>query len=448
MAPRFDFYGPQYARFGSDLAVALRREVYGEDLGQQGWRTVAEQAEIASLLGIGPESHVLDIACGSGGPSLALAERTRCWLTGLDAESAGIAFAQARVAERGLVGRVIFAVHDCAGPLPFAAGTFDSVVCIDAINHLPDRFAQLSEWGRVLTPGGRLLFTDPVVLTGPTSKSDLDLRAAAGFFLFVPPGVNEEAIQAAGLGLLQCEDRTAAVAEIAARWHAARGRHAPALEVEEGASFFEQRQTFLATTAALASSRRLSRFLYVAEKPAQPRSETLDPDGIALEAAGPKDAGLLANLLELYIHDLSAAFPGVEPGEDGRFGYDKLPLYWSEPERRFAFLIRQGARVAGFVLVRRGSPMSDDPDVHDVAEFFVLRAHRRSGVGRRAAFLLWNRLAGSWIVRVSEANRGALAFWTGVIDEYTAGAAKESTRTALPSAWRVFAFDTPRGQAV
>src|SRR5204863_2190566 len=46
----FDFYGPQYARFDSELAAELRREVYGEDIGQQGWRTAAEQAEIADLL--------------------------------------------------------------------------------------------------------------------------------------------------------------------------------------------------------------------------------------------------------------------------------------------------------------------------------------------------------------------------------------------------------------
>jgi hypothetical protein len=36
----FDFYGPQYARFDGALAVALRREVYGEDLGQQGGRVL------------------------------------------------------------------------------------------------------------------------------------------------------------------------------------------------------------------------------------------------------------------------------------------------------------------------------------------------------------------------------------------------------------------------
>ena len=267
MASSFDFYGPQYARFGSELATTLRQEVYGEDIGQQGWRSAAEQAEIADLLRVGAKSHVLDVACGAGGPSVALVERTGCRLTGLDAEGAGIAYAKAHALARGLKDRATFLVQDCAGPLPFASGTFDAVVCIDAICHLPDRFVTLSEWGRLLKTGGRLLFTDPVVVTGAVAKSALDIRAATGFFLFVPPGLNEDSIQAAHLTLVSQQDRTAATAEIAARWHAARARHAAALQLEEGAAWFEQRQRFLATTADLASSGRLSRFLYVAEKP-------------------------------------------------------------------------------------------------------------------------------------------------------------------------------------
>jgi predicted acetyltransferase len=161
---------------------------------------------------------------------------------------------------------------------------------------------------------------------------------------------------------------------------------------------------------------------------------------VVLDVAAANDAGLLANLLELYLHDLSEAFPILELGTDGRFGYPKLPLYWSEPERRFPFLIRYGTRVAGFVLATRGSPASDDPEVFDVAEFFVLRRYRRLGVGRRATFLVWDRLPGRWIVRVSEANTGALPFWGGVIAEYTRGAATEVVRPDSPNAWRVFSF--------
>jgi predicted acetyltransferase len=156
----------------------------------------------------------------------------------------------------------------------------------------------------------------------------------------------------------------------------------------------------------------------------------------------PSDAPLLSNLLELYAHDLSAVFPHVELGPDGRFGYPKLPLYWSEPERRFAYLLRSGDRIAGFALVTRGSPAVEDPDVLDVAEFFVLRRYRRSGVGRQAAFLLWKRLPGRWTVRVSEGNTGALAFWRGVVAEFTNGTATELTRPGEPSPWRVFCFES------
>ena len=118
----------------------------------------------------------------------------------------------------------------------------------------------------LLRPGGRLLFTDALVVTGPLSKHEIDVRSGLGFYLFVPPGVNEAAIAGAGLSLLQMSDRSAATAEIASRWNAVRGRHLPELEAVEGAAWCRQRQRFLAVTAELARSGRLSRFLYLAAK--------------------------------------------------------------------------------------------------------------------------------------------------------------------------------------
>jgi SAM-dependent methyltransferase len=105
---RFDLYGGYYRRFDSKLAAEVRREVYGEDLGQTGWRTAAEQAEIANHLRLGPDSRVLDIACGAGGPSMALVERTGCQLTGVDIEPAGIARQR-----RGSRARACGPVHIC-----------------------------------------------------------------------------------------------------------------------------------------------------------------------------------------------------------------------------------------------------------------------------------------------------------------------------------------------
>ena len=164
---------------------------------------------------------------------------------------------------------------------------------------------------------------------------------------------------------------------------------------------------------------------------------------VTVDPASLDTAPLLSNLLALYMHDMSEIFP-VEVGADGRFVYDKLPLYWSEPERRFPFLIRAGGKLAGFALVTRGLSGDDAPELLDVAEFFVLRSHRRSGVGCEAAFLLWKRLPGRWIVRVSEGNRPGVPFWRSTVQQFTSGAFSESTRPGSPHAWRGFGFESAR----
>jgi ubiquinone/menaquinone biosynthesis C-methylase UbiE len=264
---RYEFYDAQYARFGSKLAAEVRREAYGEDLGQQGWRTLVEQNEIITLISQRPNTHFLDVACGSGGPSLALAARTGCRLTGVDIEAAGIAQADSLAEALGLSEAAKFLVADCSQRLPFNEATFDLVTCIDAILHLRDRYGALKDWFRLLRPGGRLLMTDAAVLSGAVSKLELDIRASQGEFSFVPPGINEKAIMSAGFNLQKCADTTQAIADIAFKLYAARKARSQALQDEEGAEWFAKRQLFLQTSAVLAASGRLSRFLYVAQKP-------------------------------------------------------------------------------------------------------------------------------------------------------------------------------------
>lgn len=162
---------------------------------------------------------------------------------------------------------------------------------------------------------------------------------------------------------------------------------------------------------------------------------------VILHQANAGDHVLLSNLMELYIHDLSAMFAHVALGEDGRFGYPELPSYLLGEGRRWAFLIRQDERVAGFALARRGSPASDDPNVLDVAEFFVLRQFRARGTGFAAAVLLWSSMPGCWTVRASTRNPNALAFWRGAVGKYTGQRAIESERSLGGSQWVVFCFD-------
>ena len=173
----------------------------------------------------------------------------------------------------------------------------------------------------------------------------------------------------------------------------------------------------------------------------------LAPDAVTLERATRDMSPLLENLLELYIHDLSEIF-AVELGPDGRFGYDKLPLYWTDPVGRHIFLINYGGRVAGFAMATRGSPASQSQTDLDVAEFFVLRAFRRSGVGRQAAFKLWDTIPGRWVVRVVETNETGVNFWSEVVRSYTSGEFGESNLAGAPDAWRVFTFESRGMRAV
>jgi SAM-dependent methyltransferase len=266
-ADRSKFYSAQYELLGKSLVAEVRREVYGVDFGQQGWRSLDEHESIAALIEERSPCRTLDIACGSGGPSLALVERTGCLLTGVDVESAAIAYAAREASARGLSDRARFVTFDCDDRLPFEDEAFDVVLCIDAVLHLRDRFSAIADWARLMRPHGRLVFSDAAVLTGPVSQAEIEIRASQGPLLLAPPGLNDAAIAEAGLILRRVDDRTRSVAEIASRWIAARKRRARELSELEGDAWFDRRQRFLATTAELAADRRLSRFLYVADKP-------------------------------------------------------------------------------------------------------------------------------------------------------------------------------------
>lgn len=167
---------------------------------------------------------------------------------------------------------------------------------------------------------------------------------------------------------------------------------------------------------------------------------------LTLNPAQAEQAALLANLLELYTHDLSDVFK-LNVGADGRFGYAKLPLYFNEPAKRFPFLFRLGGTPAGFALINRGSPVSEDPEVLDMAEFFVLRRYRRLGLGGQAARMLWNRLPASWVVRVSAGNVAGREFWRPTIARYSAGRYQESQRPGSPHGWHVFQFSSLKADA-
>jgi len=261
------FYS-SYANFEESVLAQVREETYGEDIGQFSWLTADEFRRFFTWLDLGPCSDVLDVACGSGGPALFMARTTGCRVTGIDINEGGISTANWKAEAQGRDDQAKFLLGDASHPLQFSDESFDAVTCIDAINHIYNRLDVLREWYRVLRPGGRILFTDAVVVTGMLTRDEIMARSnSMGLFIFTPPSVHEHFIEAAGFELPMVEDVTATIAEVTKNWHEARVNHAADLIKMEGREAFDDLQQMLATAHTLSSERRLSRFVYVARKP-------------------------------------------------------------------------------------------------------------------------------------------------------------------------------------
>lgn len=259
-------YDANYGNFQTSLYEEIRRDAYGEDIGQYSWLTASEQDKFISWLRLAAGRAFLDVGCGAGGPAVRIANLTGCTLTGVDVHEQAIATARSFARERGLEKRAEFRVVDADKPLLFPEASFDAITCIDAINHLHDRLRVLTDWARLLKPRGRLLFTNPAVVTGPVTNAEIAVRSLSGFYLFVPSGYDEQIIAQCSLRVVVSEDLTSNMAEIAERRKNARESRGVALRQIEGDAVYENQQAFLSLIAQLAHGGRLSRFVYVAEK--------------------------------------------------------------------------------------------------------------------------------------------------------------------------------------
>lgn len=85
--------------------------------------------------GLGPESRILDVGCGTGGTMKALAGLAQ-W-TGTDLNEYAVELARQRSNAQVFVAE--------AANLPFEDHTFDAVTALDVLEHIEDDLAALAE---------------------------------------------------------------------------------------------------------------------------------------------------------------------------------------------------------------------------------------------------------------------------------------------------------------
>lgn len=135
---------------------------------------------------------------------------------------------------------------------------------------------------------------------------------------------------------------------------------------------------------------------------------------LRLRRIEPEARPALEAMMDGYLAELQT-YSERPVGPTDAASHPYLPRYWSERTRHPYFIERAGERV-GFVLVRecRDGAM-------EMSEFFVLPAHRRSGVGSAALEALWRIHPGAWQLQVHLRNDAAAAFWPRCIAKHSGG---------------------------
>lgn len=292
-------YDVQYSQQGKgNKAMAkVRQETYGLDLGQSSWMTVQElDQDILSYLS--PKENddtsttkkkLLEIGCGTGGTALYIAQQYPQWhVVGIDVNAHGIATANQdlqRLVENedtsekknestnaNLLHRCSFLTIDASQTtLPFPEESFDAILSIDTMCHIPHRSQILQDWMRLLKPHGRLAYTDAMVITGIVSSQEIAIRSSIGTYYYVGGmGVNEELItkttnENSSMELIHVLDTTDQAAQVAKQWHQSRESFLPE-SLGESQEHHNGMQNFLWSVHTLLAEHRLSRFLYVAQK--------------------------------------------------------------------------------------------------------------------------------------------------------------------------------------
>jgi predicted acetyltransferase len=137
--------------------------------------------------------------------------------------------------------------------------------------------------------------------------------------------------------------------------------------------------------------------------------------------------GVYAEYIESLADLNTGLYSVIDPNNPHQ---DEIFANWFSNDQTHPLLILKGRDSVGFALVtrpriaERGEKIAD----HRMSEFFVRKQHRRAGIGRDAATLIFDRFAGSWEIVEYTRHPGSVSFWRHVVGAYTAGKFTERLR--------------------
>ena len=194
------------AEVGQDLDALTIDDLAPMDQFHAGGKGATER--LARLAGLQPESRVLDVGGGLGGPARTLAVQFGCRVTSIDLTASYVQAAQVLTARLGLGDRVTHQTGN-ALQLPFDEATFDVVWTQNSGMNIAAKAQLYKGFYRVLRSAGLLVMQEP--MAGPVQPLILPLMwasDAASSFLRAPDDMRA-LIEAVGFRVREWHDVTA-----------------------------------------------------------------------------------------------------------------------------------------------------------------------------------------------------------------------------------------------
>jgi SAM-dependent methyltransferase len=129
---------------------------------------------LGEYLRLTPDSRVLDLACGRGGPAVILAEKFGCRVRGIERADEFLSVARDRVAAAGLTDRVDLVEAD-ASTYPFEEADADAALCLGATFIWGGLAGTLDAIEPAVRTGGYVVVGEPYWLGWPLPPGEDDL---------------------------------------------------------------------------------------------------------------------------------------------------------------------------------------------------------------------------------------------------------------------------------
>ena len=132
----------------------------------------AKIRQLGEWLRLSPETRVLDVACGRGGPALVLASTFGCRITGVERAPEFAGTARERVSAAGL-DDLIEIVEADARDVPLETNTWDAALCLGATFVWDGLEGTLAALLPAIRRGGHVVVGEPFWRRPPPAETDL-----------------------------------------------------------------------------------------------------------------------------------------------------------------------------------------------------------------------------------------------------------------------------------